>query len=352
MVMKYGLQLPQGMWMLSGSKDPVEAYERITHVAQTAEECGYDTLWLADHFMPTVHQPSRQEEDRLFECWTTLSAVARDTQRVRLAQAVTCNGYRNPALLAKMASTVDVLSHGRLTLGIGAGDFEQEFRAYGYACPKPPERLRQLREAIQIILAMWTQDEATFEGEYYQIHGAINQPKGVQQPHIPLLIAGEGEKVTLKLVAQYADACHLISPDPAVLEHKFAVLKAHCETLGRDYEHIRRTLTLACAIGDTAEQALAKLPEAQKAHLAVTRTWLRSSDSAQMAADRSLVQGAESLVAGDSSAAAAMGLIGSPKTIRERLAAYEAAGVQELRLHFLDGVQPESVRRFASEFIA
>jgi F420-dependent oxidoreductase-like protein len=211
MSMKYGISLPQ-IWMLPGGiKDPVEAYEAMTRVAQTADECGYETVWLSDHFHyggldPMTVPPS---EDLMFECWTTTAALARGTTRVRIAQAMTCNGYRNPALLAKMASTVDVLSHGRLTLGIGAGDFEHEFHVYGYAFPPAPERLRQLREAVQILLAMWTEDEATVEGTYYQVRGAINQPKGVQQPHIPLLIGGTGEKVTLKLVAQYADVCEV-----------------------------------------------------------------------------------------------------------------------------------------------
>src|SRR5260370_35061507 len=143
---------------------------------------------------------------------------------------VTCNNYRHPALLAKMASTVDVLSHGRLNFGIGAGWYEHEYRAYGYAYPDAPERLRQLREAVQVIRAMWTQEEATFEGKYYQVRGAINQPKGVQQPHIPLLIGGDGEKVTLKLVAQYADACN-VGDDPASVTPKLAVLNHHSETL-------------------------------------------------------------------------------------------------------------------------
>lgn len=156
-----------------------------------------------------------------------MAALARDTRRVRIGQMVTYSGLRRPALLAKMASTVDVMSHGRLTLGIGSGypALEAQFRAYGYDFPEIAVRSRQLREAIQILLAMWTQEEATFEGTYYQVRGAINQPKGVQRPHIPLLIGGNGEQVTLKLVAQYGDACHVFG-DPATIARKFAVLKS------------------------------------------------------------------------------------------------------------------------------
>jgi alkanesulfonate monooxygenase SsuD/methylene tetrahydromethanopterin reductase-like flavin-dependent oxidoreductase (luciferase family) len=215
-----------------------------------------------------------------------------------------------------MASTVDVLAHGRLNFGIGAGWYEHEYRAYGYDYPEAPERLRRLREAVQVILALWTEEEAAFDGAYYQVHGAINQPKGVQQPHIPLLIGGGGEQVTLKLVAQYGDACN-ISGDLATIRHKLAVLKQHCETVGRDYASIHRTVACLCAIGDTDAQAREKIPAALL--------------------DRPVARGA---------------LIGSPATIRQRLAELEAAGVQEVVLGFPDVIQLDSLRIFANEFIS
>jgi F420-dependent oxidoreductase-like protein len=316
MAMKYGISLPQGWRMdLTDVKDPVEAYETMTRVAQTADECGYESVWLVDHFH-TIPQPSQEVT---FECWTTTAALARDTKRIRVGQMVTCNGYRNPALLAKMASTVDVLSHGRLNFGIGAGWYEHEYRAYGYPYPDAPERLRQLSEAVQIILAMWTQEEAFFEGTYYQVRGAINQPKGVQKPHIPLLIGGGGEKVTLKLVAKYADACNVFG-DPAAVERKFAILREHCQNVGRDYETIHRTSGVVCLIGDTDDQALAQLPDEVKNQFA------------------NRLDGA---------------LIGSPDTIRKRLAAYKAVGVQELLLVFPihTTARLEMIKRFAQEFI-
>ena len=163
---------------------------------------------------------------------------------------------------------------------------------------------------------IYQQEEATFEGKYYQVRGAINQPKGVQQPHIPLLIGGSGEKVTLKLVAQYGDACN-VGDDPATMKQKFAVLKEHCETVGRDYASIHRTSTTFCLMADSDEQALALLPVERKARL-----------------------GNEVHTA----------LIGSPETIRQRLAAYEDAGVQELLMRFVDGTNLEALRRFAQEF--
>ena len=312
MSLKFGLSLPQGWTMdLASIQDPVEAYETMTRVAQTADEVGFESAWLVDHFH-TIPHPSQEVT---FECWTTAAAVARDTKRIRIGQAVTCNSYRNPALLAKMASTVDVLSHGRLNFGIGAGWYEHEYRAYGYDYPEAPDRLRQLREAVQVILAMWTQEEAAFEGKYYQVRGAINQPKGVQKPHIPLLIGGGGEKVTLKLVAQYGDACN-VNGDLETIKQKFTVLKEHCETIGRDYESIHRTVACVCAIGETDEQARAKIPTA---------------------------------FLGRPSTAGA--LIGSPDTIRKRLADLEAVGVQEVILGFPDVLQLDSLRSFAKEFI-
>jgi F420-dependent oxidoreductase-like protein len=313
MSLKFGIQLPQGWLMdLVGITDPVEAYETMTRVAQTAEECGYESVWLVDHFH-TVPQPSQEVT---FECWTSTAALARDTQRIRIGQLVTCNGYRHPALLAKMASTIDVLSHGRLDFGIGAGWYEHEYRAYGYDYPDAPERLRYLREAVQVIRAMWTQEEAVFEGKYYQVRGAINQPRGVQQPHIPLLIGGSGEKVTLKLVAQYADACN-VAGDPATVAHKFALLKEHCETVGRDYESIRRTIGTMVVIADTNEQAIGRVP-----------AMFRSQPQLDMA------------------------LVGTLETVRARLKAYEVAGVQELIMIFPDALQQESIRRFAEVYIA
>jgi F420-dependent oxidoreductase-like protein len=315
MTMKFGLSLPQGWTMdLVGIKDPVEAYETMTRVAQTADETGFHSVWLVDHF----HTVPRPTQEVTFECWTSTAALARDTKRVRVGQLVTCNGYRNPALLAKMASTVDVLSHGRLNFGIGAGWYEHEYRAYGYDYTDAPERLRYLREAIQVILAMWTQEEAVFEGKYYHVNGAINQPKGVQKPHIPLLIGGGGEKVTLKLVAQYGDACN-VSGDLETIKHKFDVIKQHCEAVGRPYESIHRTSSTVCSIAATDEQAFAQLPEMVKRQFG----------------DR-----------------ISSGLIGSPETIRKRLADFEAAGVQELILIFVNKTDLEQIRFFAREFIS
>ncbi|HEX2647126.1 MAG TPA: TIGR03560 family F420-dependent LLM class oxidoreductase, partial [Candidatus Dormibacteraeota bacterium] len=179
-------------------------------------------------------------------------ALARDTKTIRLGQMVTCNSYRPPSLLTKMASCVDVMSHGRLILGIGAGWYQHEYEAYGYEYPNTPVRLQMLRESLQVIKAMWTSDEAEFEGSFYRVRGAINQPKPLQKPHPPIWIGGEGEKVTLKLVAQYGDGCN-IGGDVANVTRKLNVLREHCEAVGRDYATIAKTMELYSILGDDAE---------------------------------------------------------------------------------------------------
>jgi F420-dependent oxidoreductase-like protein len=314
MTVKCSLYLPTGFAQdLGHIPDPVQAFEAMVAMAKTVDEHGYESIWLADH-MITV-PPSRE---KIFESWTTVAALARETSRVRIGHMVTGNGYRNPALQAKMASTVDVLSHGRFTLGIGAGWYEVDYAAYGYEFPSAGERLRQLEESLQIIRSMWTQDETTFEGKYYQVHGAVNEPRGVQRPHIPLLIAGGGEKVTLRQVAQYGDACNVIDT-PEGLVRKYAVLRQHCEDMGRDYDAIHRTSSSVCVIADSDEAARSLLPP-----------------------------GPSPVYPGDYPSYC---LIGTPDTVRRRLAAYEEAGVQELAITFIGAQGPtdtDVLREFAT----
>jgi F420-dependent oxidoreductase-like protein len=320
MATKFGVIVPQGWRMdLVGIKDPIEAYETMTRVAQTAEDLGFDSIWLFDHFH-TVPVPTQEVT---FECWTSTAALARDTKRVRIGQMVTCNSYRNPALLAKIASTVDVLSHGRLDFGIGAGWYEHEYRAYGYNYPDAPTRLRYLRDAVQVILKMWTEEEAYFEGKYHQVRGAINQPKGVQKPHIPLLIGGSGEQVTLKLVAQYGDACNIGHTDPETVARKFDILRQHCENVGRDYNTIHRTVMISCSIADTDEQAYQK---------AVQANLQRNTGGVENLRKRAL--------------------IGTPEAVRQRLNDYIAVGAQEMIVVFQDAKELKPLHLFANEIIS
>jgi F420-dependent oxidoreductase-like protein len=235
MAVKFGLFVPQGWKMdLVGIGDPTAQYEAMTAVAKDADAGPWDSVWVYDHFH-TVPEPTMETT---FECWTVSATLARDTKRVRIGQMVGCNGYRNPALYAKIASTVDAASGGRLNAGIGAGWYEHEWRAYGYGFPETPERMGMFREAVQIVHKMWTEDKPVFQGKRYAIDGPINEPKsGVTGKKIPLWIGGGGEKVTLKLVAQYGDACN-VGREAELCRHKLEVMKGHCETEGRDYREI------------------------------------------------------------------------------------------------------------------
>jgi F420-dependent oxidoreductase-like protein len=196
-----------------------------------------------------------------FECWSITAGLARDTSSINIGQMVTCNGYRNPALLAKIASTIDVMSAGRLLCGLGAGWYEHEWRAYGYGFPDVPERMRAFREAVEIVVKMWTEEKPVYNGKFYTIDGPINEPKGIQKPHIPLWLGGGGEKVTLKLVAKYGQACNVGGGNPDTVRQKLAVLKEHCDALGRDYASIAKSTNLNVFMinpGDDPEQATAK----------------------------------------------------------------------------------------------
>jgi F420-dependent oxidoreductase-like protein len=261
MSVRFGVFAPQGWRMdLAEIADPIEQYETMTRVAQAADGLDvFDSVWVYDHFH-TVPRPTLQTT---FEAWTSTAALARDTQRVHVGQMVTCNGYRSPALLAKMASTVDVLSHGRLYCGLGAGWHEEEWLAYGYGFPETRARLRALREACAIISKMWTEEYPAFSGEIYTIDKPINEPKGVRKPHPSFWIGGSGERVTLKLVAQYADGCNLGgNVDPAVVERKLTVLRQHCDTVGRDYDSIIKSTSIEDIVlvrpGETSEAAVAR----------------------------------------------------------------------------------------------
>lgn len=258
MSVKFGVFVPQGWRMdLVEIRDPLAQYEAMTAVGRDAEKAGFDSIWVYDHF----HTVPTPEMETTFECWSITAGLARDTSSIKIGQMVTCNGYRNPALLAKIASTIDVMSAGRLLCGLGAGWYEHEWRAYGYGFPDVPERMRAFREAVEIVVKMWTEDKPVYNGKFYTIDGPINEPKGIQKPHIPLWLGGGGEKVTLKLVAKYGQACNVGGGNPDTIRQKLAVLKEHCDALGRDYGSIAKSTNLNVYMinpGEDPEQATAK----------------------------------------------------------------------------------------------
>jgi F420-dependent oxidoreductase-like protein len=181
-------------------------------------------------------------DEPVLEGWTVLAGLAAVTGRIRLATLCTAVGYRNPAHLAKIAASVDLISRGRLTLGIGAGFFANEYKQYGWEFPpQPATRIRQMEEAVQLILKMWTEPRTTFHGRYFHVEDAILEPKPVQKPRPPVMIAGGGEQMTLRAVARLADACNIVDGDVAEVRHKFDVLRRHCDAVGRDYDTIEKT---------------------------------------------------------------------------------------------------------------
>ena len=254
--MRFGLFIPQG-WRLDLAGIPVADHWAVMRdLAQAADDSPFESIWAYDHFH-TVPVPTGEAT---YETWSLMAAFAAATTRVRLGQMCTCMGYRNPAYLAKAAATVDVVSGGRVEMGIGGGWYEHEWRAYGYGFPELKERMGMFKEACEIIHRMWTEDDPVFKGTYYTIDRPINEPKGVQKPHPPLWIGGSGERVTLKLVAQFGDACN-VGGDPDTIRHKLGVLREHCQTVGRNYDDIVKSAeaeVLVIGRGDDPERARAR----------------------------------------------------------------------------------------------
>ena len=227
------------------------SYEAIKKIAIESERLGYRSIWHFDHFIMGGYPQ--------FECWTVLSALASETKRIRLGTMVLSISYRYPSVLAKMAATLDVISGGRLDLGLGAGWDESEYQAYGIACPRPAVRIRQLKEGIQLMKKMWTEDRATFKGRYYAVEDAINLPKPVQKPHPPIWIGGRGEKRLLRVVAEEADGYNLAFGSPEETQHKFDVLTRHCVEIGRDPDEIERSWQGHCIIAESEKEVREKI---------------------------------------------------------------------------------------------
>jgi F420-dependent oxidoreductase-like protein len=233
----FGVFIPQGWKKELSSIDGATAkWQKSVEIAQRAEQLGFDSLWVYDHF----HNVPRPSHEAVFECWTTLAAISQLTSTIRLGQMVGCNSYRNPAVLAKITSNIDVISGGRLDWGIGAGWYENEYRGYGFDFPKPKDRIGMLDETVQIVRSMWTEPETTFSGSYYELRRAHCDPKPLQQPTPPIWIGGGGEQLTLRVVAKYADCSNFGGP-PETWARKRDVLRGHCGALGRDADEIRMT---------------------------------------------------------------------------------------------------------------
>jgi F420-dependent oxidoreductase-like protein len=233
---------------------PSELGHHLGRVVRAADEAGVDTVWVADHLIQA--DPNSTPDAEMIEGYTTLGFLAGQTRQIRLGTMVTCATYRAPAMLVKIVTTLDLLSGGRAWLGIGAGYHEAEARAMGLLLPPVGERFQRLDETLRIALHMWSPDNAApFAGEHYQLTGPVTNPQPLRQPHPPILVGGMGEKKTLRLVAQYADACNMFDiPDGGrILKHKLSVLAAHCEDVGRPYDEIEKTLSTRLDPGESAD---------------------------------------------------------------------------------------------------
>jgi F420-dependent oxidoreductase-like protein len=231
--MKIGAIVPQGWVGEYDGWQPLDAWRRTTEVAKRADALGFDAIWLFDHF----HTVPRPTDEITFESFTSLSALAALTTRVRLGHIVICTAFRNPALTAKMISTMDSISGGRMELGIGAGWKRDEWLAYGYGFPETKERLARLRDDLEVIAAMLAGDKhqhATFDGQYSSVRDARNVPKPVQQPRVPIMVGGNGPNVTWRLAARLADELNLDGMTPAEVDEALPVIRSRCEEIGRD----------------------------------------------------------------------------------------------------------------------
>lgn len=263
--MRIGAFVPQGWRMdLVGVDGAWNQWETMVARARDFERLGYDHLWLFDHFHTIPHAT----QEPTFECWTACASLAQATKTIRIGQMVGCNMYRHPTVLAKIASTLDVISNGRLDFGLGAGWYVHETVAYGFEFPPPAPRIDMLDEALTIIRGMFTQELFRFKGRFYtvgegrvanifgggeiDIEGVICQPKPVQK-HVPFWVGGGGEKKTLKVVAKHADFANYFSADLATVQHKNAVLDQHCEAIGRDPATVGRSCCVEVMFGTRGE---------------------------------------------------------------------------------------------------
>lgn len=248
--MKFGIRIPQmGV-----------DFEQVKKVATACETLGFDSIWLMDHFFgPNPNIP-------FLECWVTLSALATETKEIRIGSLVTCNSYRYPFLLAKMVATLDNISKGRVELGIGAGWHEAEYKAFGIPFYTPKVRIAALKEAVQLMKKLWTEEKTTFTGKYYTLKEAVCNPKPVQKPHPRIWIGGEGEKLLLRVVAELADGPNFRPCSPKEYARKLRVLTEHCKAVNRNMGTLEKSLAVPVFCGDDEEKIKRKVLISKKRH--------------------------------------------------------------------------------------
>jgi F420-dependent oxidoreductase-like protein len=324
--MRFGLFVPQGWRLDLAGIDPTDHWSTMLGVVRAAEAGPFESVWVYDHFH-TVPVPT---EEATHEAWSLMAALAASTQTIRLGQMCTCMAYRNPAYLAKAAATIDVISGGRVEMGIGGGWYEHEWRAFGYGFPSPGERLGMLDEGVQIMRQMWTKGTASLDGKHYQVDGAIGRPLPLQEGGIPLWIAGGGEQKTLRIAAQYADYTNFDST-PETFRRKSEVLAEHCAAIGRDFDDIVRSGNYNVVIGATEQDVQDKL------------AWIRAHYE-QLVPTDAAARTHDNLASGP--------LVGTPEQIVERLIEARGMGLSYAISYFVDAAyDPASIDLFAREVI-
>lgn len=301
--LRFGIFVPQGWRLDLVGIDPGEQWATMRHFAQRADTGPWESIWVYDHF----HTTPEPTDQATHEAWSLMAALAASTSRVRLGQMCTCMSYRNPAYLAKVAATIDVISGGRVEMGIGGGWYEQEWRAYGYGFPRAGERLARLDEGVQIMRQAWSEGSATHSGNHYQVDGAIVQPQPLQPGGIPLWIAGGGEKVTLKIAANYAHYTNF-SGTLETFAQKSRVLADHCADVGTDFDAIVRSSNFNVAIGRDEAEVEDRLAQ-------VRDRLLRYVDESQADYAMRAYRGEAAIT------------VGTPEQIVERLTARREAGL-------------------------
>jgi F420-dependent oxidoreductase-like protein len=323
--MRFGVFVPQG-WRLDLVGVPVaDQWAMMRGLAQAADAGPFESIWVYDHFH-TVPQPTAEATH---EAWSLMAAFAAVTDRVRLGQMCTCMGYRNPAYLAKVAATIDVVSGGRVEMGIGGGWYEHEWRAYGYGFPGAGDRLGMLDEGVQIMRQLWSTGTATLDGKHYQVDGAISRPLPLQEGGIPLWIAGGGERKTLRIAAKYAQYTNF-DWEPETFTRKSQILADHCKDVGTDFDAIVRSANFNVTIGETEKDVADKL------------AWVRAHYEPLVGDDQ--VERYMGLYRN--------GLTGTPEQIIEKLTELQALGLTYAIGYFVDAAyDPASIALFAEKVI-
>jgi F420-dependent oxidoreductase-like protein len=324
--MRFGVFVPQGWRLDLAGIDPADHWRTMLEAARRAEAGPFESIWVYDHFH-TVPVPT---DEATHEAWSLMAALAATTERVRLGQMCTCMGYRNPAYLAKIAATCDVISGGRIEMGIGGGWYEHEWNAYGYGFPSAGDRLGMLDEGVQIFRQMWTTGTATLDGEHYQVKGAIGRPLPLQEGGIPLWIAGGGEKKTLRIAARYAQYTNF-DATPEIWRRKSEILEQHCRDVGRDFGEITRSANFNVVIGETEQDVQAKLE------------WIDAQYRARVPQDQA-DRTADLFRNGP--------LVGTPEQIVTKLRELQHLGLAYAISFFVDAaLDPASMELFASQVV-